>query len=145
MKMGTKLQFSTTFHPQIDGQTEVVNRSLGNLLRSLVGEHIKNWDSILPTTEFAYNNSINRITCLSISEIIYGFKPRRSLDLIPMCFRYRIYESASLFASHLHELHKEIAQHIERNNSEYKLHANLKRRFKTFEVGDFMMVRIRSE
>ncbi|PKU74568.1 hypothetical protein MA16_Dca003771 [Dendrobium catenatum] len=62
-----------------------------------------------------------------------------------MSSRYRISKSASAFASHLHELHKDIAQQIEKNNQEYKLHADLKRRFKTFEVGDFVMVRIRPE
>ena len=59
-KMRTKLQFSTAFHPQTDGQTEIVNRSLGNLLRCLVGENLRAWDLVLPTAEFAYNSSVNR-------------------------------------------------------------------------------------
>jgi hypothetical protein len=58
--VGTKLKFSTAYHPQTDGQTEVVNRSLGNLLRCLVNDHNRNWDLILPTAQFAYNSSINR-------------------------------------------------------------------------------------
>jgi hypothetical protein len=38
-KLGTKLSFNSTYHPQTDGHTEVVNRSLGDFLRSLVTEH----------------------------------------------------------------------------------------------------------
>ena len=40
-KLNTKLSFSSAYHPQTDGHTKVVNKSLGNLLRSLVGEHPK--------------------------------------------------------------------------------------------------------
>jgi hypothetical protein len=40
----TKLDFSSAYHPQMDSQTEVVNRSLGALLQSLVGENLKSWD-----------------------------------------------------------------------------------------------------
>jgi transposase InsO family protein len=61
-KLGTNLSFSSAYHPQMDGQTEVVNRSLGDLLRSLVTEHHSQWDNILPQAEFAYNDSVNRST-----------------------------------------------------------------------------------
>ena len=82
--LGTKLKFSTTYHPQTDGQTEVMNLSLGNLLRCLVGEHTSNWDLLLPRAEFAYNSSVNRTTGMSPFEIVHGYKPNRPLDLIPL-------------------------------------------------------------
>ena len=40
----TTLNFSSAYHPQTNGQIEVVNRSLGNLLQSLVSDHLKSWD-----------------------------------------------------------------------------------------------------
>jgi hypothetical protein len=61
-KLGTNLNFSSTYHPQTDGKTKVVNRSLGNILRCLVGEHPKQWDQVLAQDEFAYNDSPNRST-----------------------------------------------------------------------------------
>jgi hypothetical protein len=61
-KLGTDLAFSSTYHPQTDGQIEVVNGSLGDFLRSLVVEHHSSWDKILPQAEFAYNDSVNRST-----------------------------------------------------------------------------------
>jgi hypothetical protein len=47
-KLGTNLSFSSTYHPQTDGQNEVVNQSFGHLLRSLFIEHHNQWDQILP-------------------------------------------------------------------------------------------------
>ncbi|PKU77037.1 hypothetical protein MA16_Dca001643 [Dendrobium catenatum] len=59
--------------------------------------------------------------------------------------RNRTSESAFAFSSHLHELHNEIKKKIEQNNTNYKIHADKKKRFKEFKVGDFVMVRIRPE
>lgn len=64
-KLGTNLGFSLAYHPDRNGQTTVTNRSLGNILRSLVSDHPKQWDLALPQVEFAYNDSPNRSKILS--------------------------------------------------------------------------------
>jgi hypothetical protein len=46
-KLGTNFLFSSVYHLQTDGQTEAINKSLGDLLRSLVTEHHNSWDNIL--------------------------------------------------------------------------------------------------
>ena len=45
----------------------------------------------------------------------------------------------------MHDLHKKISDKSVQNNANYKLWANVKKRFKTFNVGDYVMVRIRPE
>ena len=45
--LGTNLSFESAYHPQTDGQTEVVNRSLGILLRCLTKEYGKGWDQLI--------------------------------------------------------------------------------------------------
>ena len=96
--MGTKLQFSSAYHPQTDGQTEVVNRSLGNLLCSLVGDNLRSWDRILPSAEFAYNSTVSRTTGRAPFEIVYGQMPRRPLDLTPVDPHTRTSEEGISFA-----------------------------------------------
>jgi hypothetical protein len=80
-KLGTQLSFSSAYHPQTDGQTEVVNRSLGDLLRSLVIEHHSQWDNKLPQAEFSYNELLNRIIEQSPFQIVYGMQPRGVSEL----------------------------------------------------------------
>jgi len=110
--MGTKLQFLFEYHPQTDGQTEVVNRSLGTLLRCLVGENFRAWDSVLSTAKFAYNSSVNRTTSMSPFEIVTCYRPRAPIDLIPMSASHCRSESASSFALHIHSLHQKIRHRI---------------------------------
>ena len=59
----------------------MVNRSLGNILRSLAGEHPKQWDQILAQVEYAYNDSPNRSTGQSPFHIVYGMHPRGVYEL----------------------------------------------------------------
>jgi len=82
-KIGTHLKFSTTCHPQIDGQTEVTNRTLGTLLKVLVKKNIKAWDK-LPHAEFAFNRAPSKATHLFPFQVVYGYNLKTPLDLTPI-------------------------------------------------------------
>ena len=53
-----------------------MNRSLGNLLRFLVGNKTSSWEMVLAQAKFAYNNSMNRSIGKSPFEIVTGMQPR---------------------------------------------------------------------
>jgi transposase InsO family protein len=83
-KLGTKLLFSTTCHPQTDGQMEVLNRTLSTMLRAVLKDNLRLWEECLPHIEFAYNRSIHSTTKLSPFMVVYGFNPRAPIDLLPL-------------------------------------------------------------
>ena len=72
--LNTKLNFSTYFHPQTDGQTERVNQVLEDLLRIYVKEQPGKWEDYLHLVEFSYNNHYQASTRYSPFEIPYGRK-----------------------------------------------------------------------
>ena len=74
-KLGTNLYFISSYHPQTNEPTKVVNQFLGNFLRILVTEHHNQWDQILPRAEFVYNDSPNRSTGKSPFQIVKGMHP----------------------------------------------------------------------
>ena len=60
-KLGTKLKYHTTCHPQMSGQTKVTNWTLGVLLRTLIKSDLKSWDHLFAHGESAYNLSLIHI------------------------------------------------------------------------------------
>ena len=99
--MNTQLNFSSAYHPQSDAQTVVVNRSLGNLLRCLAGEHVKSWDQEFCQAEFAHNHIVNRSTGFSPFTVVYSVVPREPLDLILFSDKTRIHGKVTTFVSGL--------------------------------------------
>ena len=81
-KLGTKLLSLTTCQLQTNGLTEVVNRTLSTLLRTIFQKNLKNWEDCLPFIEFAYNRSVHSTTNFSPFEIVYDFNPLTPLDLL---------------------------------------------------------------
>jgi hypothetical protein len=76
------LKNSTTFHPQIDGQTKVVNRIIIHLLCGYCNEHTKIWDEHLHYIQHAYNQDKHSSTQTSPFEACFGYLPKYPLDFI---------------------------------------------------------------
>ncbi|CAL2238353.1 unnamed protein product [Prunus armeniaca] len=70
--MGTKLHFSTAFHPQTDGQSERTIQTLEDMLRSCVLQLKDSWDTHLALVEFAYNNSYHSSIEMAPYEALHG-------------------------------------------------------------------------
>ncbi|KAE8694063.1 putative Quercetin 3-O-methyltransferase 1 [Hibiscus syriacus] len=134
------LNFNSAYHPQTDGQTEVVNRSLGNLLSCLAGTKPKQWDLALPLAEFAYNRSKNRTTGLRPFEIVYGQNPSGVLDLAPIPHIGRFSPKADEMTKYLRGIHEQVKQTIHESNTKYKTRVDNHRRQVLFDVGDFVWV-----
>jgi transposase InsO family protein len=61
-KLEVKLLFSTTSHPQTNGQAEVVNRMLSTMLRFVLKKNVNMWEDYLPHVEFTNNRSMHSTT-----------------------------------------------------------------------------------
>ena len=71
-ELGVKLNLSTTFHPQTDGQSERTIQTLEDMLRSCVLQFKGHWNEYLPLPEFTYNNSYHSSIEMSSYEALYG-------------------------------------------------------------------------
>ena len=79
--LGTRLDMSTTYHPQTDGQSERTIQTLEDVLRACVIDFGNAWDTHLPLIEFSYNNSHHTSIKAAPFEALYGRKCRS-----PVCW-----------------------------------------------------------
>ena len=73
--LGTKINLSSGFHPQTNGQTERLNQVVEQYLRCFLNHQQDNWVDLLPFAEFTYNNTIQTSTKMSPFKANYGFNP----------------------------------------------------------------------
>ena len=135
----TSLDMSLAYHPQSDGQTEVVNQSLDNLLRCLVGDSIKTWDQRIPQAEFAHNHAVNMSTGFSPFQVIYGIIPRTPTDLSLLPDHTRVHGEASAFVESITDIHDQTLSNLTASTS-HKAAADTHRRHLVFNVGDLVWV-----
>ena len=144
-KIGTKLLFSTSCHPQTDGQTEVTNRTLGALLRTMVKTNLKMWEEVLPFVEFAYNRSIHSATKKTPFEVVYGLNPKTASDMAPLPYKVEPHEGALDRVEYIRRIHEETRRNLELKAERYKALADRGRKEMLFEEGDLVWVHLRKE
>jgi hypothetical protein len=80
---GVSLRMSTTFHPQTDGQFEVVNKVIAMYLRCVTGDRPRAWVDWLSWAEYCYNTSFHTALRATPFEVVYGRPHRRSCHTSP--------------------------------------------------------------
>ena len=128
----------------MDGQTEVVNRTLSTLLRAVIQRNLKNWEECLPHVEFAYNRSVHGSTNCSPFKVVYGFNPLTPLDLLPLPLDKANLEGKQK-AEFIKTLHEKVHVNIEKKTLQYEKQHNKGRKQVIFEPGDWVWVHLRKE
>jgi hypothetical protein len=137
--MDTKLDFSSAYHPQTDGQTERTNQILEDMLRACALKHGGSWDKSLPYAEFAYNNSYQSSLKMAPFEALCGRKCRTPL------FWNQTGENQLFGLEIIKEAERQvekIRENLKTAQSRKKSYVDPKRREVVFEVGDYAYLRV---
>ena len=137
--------FSTTCHPQTDGQTEVVNRTLSAMLRVILKKNFKMWEECLPHVEFAYNRAEHSTTKVSPFQVVYGFNPRAPIDLLPLPTTEQVHSDAKERADFILKLHASTKANIEKMTEKYRIAGSQGRKQVKLEVGDLVWLHLRKD
>ncbi|KAE9602910.1 putative nucleotidyltransferase, Ribonuclease H [Lupinus albus] len=137
---GTTLKMSSSYHPETDGQTEVVNRCLEAYLRCFVSEQPKTWSYWVPWAELWYNTTFHGSTGKTPFEVVYGRTP-------PPLVRFTQGETrVEAVATELvdrDEALRQLKYHLLRAQQQMKKFADKKRKFLEFEKGDWVFIKLR--
>jgi hypothetical protein len=137
--MDTKLNFSSAYHPQTDGQTERVNRILEDMLRACAPKGNQSWDKCPPYAEFSYNNNYQESIKMAPFEFLYGRKCRTPL------FWNEPGENQIFGSDILREAERQVQmvrEKLKLAQSRQKSYANNRRRKLRFQVGDFVYLKV---
>ncbi|KAJ0802805.1 putative nucleotidyltransferase, Ribonuclease H [Helianthus annuus] len=136
---GTRLKFSTAFHPQTDGQSERTIQTLEDMLRACALEWSGNWDEYLCLVEFAYNNSWQASIGMAPFELLYGRKCRA-----PICWDEvgeKIIEGPELVQI-TNEKVIIAREKLKEAQSRQKSYADQDRRPLEFKIGDHVFLKV---
>ncbi|XP_072073959.1 uncharacterized protein [Arachis hypogaea] len=136
---GITLARSSAYHPESDGQTEVLNWCLEMYLRCYTQENPKDWFKLLPWAAYSYNSSFHSAIGMTPFKVVFGRDPPPLLK----------YEPRPLDIPSLQEQLQQrdrvlvmLRRNLERAQQRMKAQADCKRREVDFQIGDFVYVKL---
>jgi hypothetical protein len=137
--LGTKLKFTTAYHPQTDGQSERVNQCLEMFLRCAVHDSPKQWRCLLPLAEFWYNSCYHTSIGCSPFHALYGHEPNfgampeleSALESSAACVLTERATQLALLKKNLDLAQKHMKTHADKRRTEHE-----------FQVGDSVLLHL---
>ncbi|KAJ4728107.1 Retrotransposon protein, putative, Ty3-gypsy subclass [Melia azedarach] len=138
--MGSDLHFSTSFHPQTDGQTERVNALLELYLRHFVSANQRDWAKLLDVAQFSYNLQRSEATQHSPFELVTGRQPHTPQALVKGYTGPN--PSAYKWAKGWQEQLDIAKTYLDKASKKMKKWADKDRRHLEFQTGDLVMIKL---
>ncbi|PNX96205.1 Ty3/gypsy retrotransposon protein, partial [Trifolium pratense] len=136
---GTTLKYSTTYHPETDGQTEVVNRSLEAYLRCFTNDNPRKWFKYLHLAEFWHNSTFHSAIQMTPFEALYGRQPPAIIDYVAGSAAITDLDDS---LQKRQELLNTLKSNLKRSRQKMEDQANKSRKDCTFESGDLVLLRL---
>jgi transposase InsO family protein len=137
--LGTQLAHSSSYHPQSDGQIEIVNKCLEGYLRCFVSDKQTQWFKWLPLVEWWYNTSFHTATKMTPFMALYGYHPPSITSFLKEKSKVQAVED------HI-ENQQQVLQILKDNltmaQNRMKQQADQHRSERSFEVGDWVFLRL---
>jgi len=137
-QVGYKTIIFNNLSPTTDGQIEVVNCTLGTMLRAVLKKNLKLWEESLPHVEFAYNRATHSTTKVSLN-------PHAPIDLFPLPTTKRTHSDASACAEFIDKLHETTKANNEKMNEKYRIASSEGRKEIKLEPGDLVWLHLRKD
>ncbi|WMV46948.1 hypothetical protein MTR67_040333 [Solanum verrucosum] len=134
--LGSKVNLSTAFHPQTDGQAERTIQTLEDMLKACVIDFKGNWDDHLPLNEFSYNNSCHSNIQMAPYEALYGRRCKSPIGWFEVC------EVGPDLVHQAMEKVKVIQERLKTAQSHQKSYTDVRRRALEFEVDDWVYLKV---
>ncbi|PNX84743.1 Ty3/gypsy retrotransposon protein, partial [Trifolium pratense] len=140
VKEGTKLKMSSSYHPETDGQTEVINRCLESYLRCFASDQPKSWTHWIPWAEYWYNSTYHVSIGKTPFEAVYGRSPPNLLRFLSNETKVA---AVAMELSDRDEALQQLKLHLLKAQEQMASYANKKRRDLSFEIGEWVFLKLR--